>query len=85
MKNIYMISAVTENTLRVLQRMAGVFARYRLNVDQLNVFETGQGNTSYFNVVIQSDEKTIHRVIHQLKKIVELIEVKINSQIPLTH
>ncbi len=40
MKYIYAISVVTENTLRVLQRMAGIFARNRLNIEQLKVFET---------------------------------------------
>ena len=84
MQYIYAISVVTENTLRVLQRLAGIFARYRLNIEQMNVFETGNRGTSYFNIIVHSDAKTADRVIKQLEKIFELKEVKIVSQIPLS-
>lgn len=83
MRYIYAISVVTENTLRVLQRMAGIFARHRLNIEQMNVFETGNKGTSYFNIIVHSDARTADRVIKQLQRIFELLEVKINSQIPL--
>jgi acetolactate synthase-1/3 small subunit len=83
MKYIYAISVVTENALRVLQRMAGIFARHRVNIEQLHVFETSNKGTSYFNIVIHSDAVTTDRVIKQLQRIFELIEVKVNSQIPL--
>lgn len=81
MQSIYVISALTENTLRVLQRVAGIFARYRLNIEQLNVFETNNKGTSYFNIIVHSDAKTMERVIKQLEKIIELFEVKINHQL----
>ena len=84
MRYIYAISVITENTLRVLQRMAGIFARYRLNIEQMNVFETGNRGTSFFNIIVHSDVKTADRVIKQLEKIFELREIKINSQIPLS-
>jgi acetolactate synthase I/III small subunit len=80
---IYVISVITENTLRVLQRMAGIFARHRLNIEQMNVFETQKKGVSYCSIVIHSDEKTVMRVIKQLERIIELLEVKINSQICL--
>jgi acetolactate synthase I/III small subunit len=85
MKYIYALSVVTENTTRVLQRMAGIFARNRVNIEQLTVFETGNKGTSFFNIVIHSDVKTIERIIKQLQKIVELMDIKINSQIPLSN
>ncbi len=83
MKYIYAISVMTENTLRVLQRIAGIFARNRLSIEQMTVFETSNKGVSYFNIIIHSDAKTIERVIKQLQRIIELLEVKINSQIPL--
>ncbi len=83
MKYITVISVVTENTLRVLQRMAGIFARYRINIEQLTVFETSNKGTSYFNIVVHSDVQTTERLINQLRRIIELHDVKINSQIPL--
>lgn len=83
MKHIYVISALTENTLRVLQRMVGTFTRHRLNIEQLNVFETDNKGTSYFNIIIHSDDKTVEKLIKQLQRIIELIEVKITSRMPL--
>lgn len=83
MKYIYVISVFTENTLRVLQRTAGIFARHRLNIEQLSVFETSIKGTSHFTIVIHSDPKTIERVMNQLKRIIELLDVKISSQMPL--
>lgn len=83
MQYIYVISVVTENTLRVLQRIAGIFARHRLNIEQMNVFETKNKGTSCFSIVIHSDAKTTDRLIKQLQRIIELLEVKISSQIPL--
>lgn len=83
MQYIYIISVITENTLRVLQRMAGIFAKHRLNIEQMNVFDSGNEGRSFFNIVIHSDEKTKERVINQLQRIVELLEVKVVNQIPL--
>ena len=83
MESVYVITVVSENTLRVMQRMAGLFARHRLHVMQMNVFETANKGTSYFNIVIQSDALRIEKVVKQLQRIIELLEVKISSQIPV--
>jgi acetolactate synthase-1/3 small subunit len=84
MKYIYAISLVTENTLRVLQRIAGIFSRQRINIEQMNIFETQNKGTSYFNIVIHSDEKTVDRLIKQLQRIIELLDVNITSKLKLT-
>ncbi len=83
MQSIYVISAITENTMRVLQRMAGIFSRQRLNIEQLTVFETGRKGLSCFNIVVHSDARKMERTMHQLRRIVELMEVNITSEIPL--
>ena len=82
-QNIYVISALTENTLRVLQRIAGMFARHRLNIEQLNVFETNNKGTSHFHIIVHSNDKAIEKVIKQLQRIIEIFEVKITSRMPL--
>lgn len=83
MKYIYVISVVTENAIRVLQRMAGIFARHRLNIEQMSVFETSNKGISFFNIVVHSDVKTLNRVVQQLQRIFEVSDVKISSKIPL--
>ncbi len=84
MKQIYVISIFTENTMRVLQRIAGIFARHRLNIEELNVVETKNKGVSHFNIVIHSDEKTVHRLMGQLERIIELLEIKISDRVPLS-
>jgi len=83
MQYIYALSVITENTTRVLQRIAGILARNCLNIEQLTVFETHKKGTTFFNIVIHSDVERLERVVKQIQRIVELIDIKINSQIPL--
>jgi acetolactate synthase-1/3 small subunit len=83
MRNVYVISATTENALRVLQRIAGIFARHRLNIQQLNVFATDNKNLSHFSIAVNGDAKTVDLVVKKLQRIIELLDVKISSEIPL--
>ncbi len=83
MRNLYSISMTTENTLRVLQRTASVFSRNRVNIEQLNVFETDTKGISFFNIVIYAEEKLVERVVKQLAKIVELREIHVHKSTSL--
>ena len=85
MKYTYAVSMVTENKCRVLQRVVGIFSRYRLEIENINGFEINNKCDAYFNIVFQSDDKTTDRVMKQLQRIIELLEVKINSQVPLVN
>ncbi len=69
----------TENTLRVLQRVASIFSRNRVNIEQLNVFETKTAGISHFNVIIYSNAEAIEKLIKQLGKMIELREVHVHS------
>jgi acetolactate synthase I/III small subunit len=83
MQGVYVVSAITENTLRVLQRISGIFARHRINIQQLNVFEIENSGISHFSIVVQGNSKTVEVVVKKLQRIIEVLEVKISSQIPL--
>ena len=83
MTSTYMISLTTENTLRVMQRITTVFTRNRINIEQLNVFETPISGISHFHIVIQVDDVLILKIIKQLAKIVEVIDVDISNKISL--
>lgn len=79
MGQLYSISMTTENALRVLQRIASIFSRNRVNIEQLNVFETKTVGLSHFHVVIYSEPKAIDNLIKQLAKMIELREVHVHS------
>ncbi|WP_119344077.1 acetolactate synthase small subunit [Facilibium subflavum] len=80
---IYFISMTTENTLCVLQRIASIFSRHRINIEQMNVCETANKGISHFNLVLHSHEEKIHKVIKQLAKVIEVIDIQIANQIPI--
>jgi acetolactate synthase I/III small subunit len=79
MSNLYFISMTTDSTLRVLQRMASVFSRSRVNFEQLNIFEGKSVHLSQINVAIYTKVELIENLIKQLGKIVELHEVHVRS------
>lgn len=79
MKYIYVITTLTPNTVRVLQRVIGVFARHNLHIEQMNIFETSLHGLTYFNIVMQCDAQMAEKLLKQLQRIVELLEVKFSS------
>jgi len=81
MKNIYLISMKAENALRVLQRVASVFSRNRINIEQLNVFAAEIGNISHLNITICSESCLVKRVIKQLNKVIEVHEIEVNPSV----
>ena len=74
----YVLSVVTENTLRVLQRMAGLFARHRVNIEQLTVCGLGDSGFSAFSIVIYSVQPKVVLLVKQLERIVEVKNVSFN-------
>lgn len=83
MQNAYVLSLTTENTLRVLQNIATIFSRHRLNIEQLNVFETSCKGISHFNIMAHAKESVILQVVKQLERIIEVKQVNINHRIPM--
>jgi len=76
MKTQYRLSLTTDNTLRVLQRIATMFSRHRINIDQLTVCETICEGVSEFNIIIQTEPQFIHTLVKQLKRVIEVHEIK---------
>ncbi len=83
MQKMYVISASAENALRVLQRITGIFARHRMNIQQLNAFATANENISYLSITVHGDEKTVALVVKKLQRVIELFDVKITSEMEI--
>lgn len=62
----------TNNTLRVLQRVASVFSRNRVNIKQLHVEETRCKTLANFSIIIEANPQITKRVEQQLTKIIEI-------------
>ena len=57
---MHIISIVTRNSLRVLQRISGLFSRYSVNIDQMSIF-SGQDGLSHFSIIVYSDDHSIQK------------------------
>jgi acetolactate synthase small subunit len=77
------ISIITQNTLNVLQRVAGMFSRYRINIEHINISRHTE-ELSYWNVVIYSEDDRIELLTKQLNKIIELVDIKIIDKVPMS-
>ena len=81
--NMYVISIITQNTLCVLQRVAGMFSRYRINIEHINIAPHIE-NLSYWHIVIHSDDdERINLLVKQVNKIIEIKDIKIIDKIAL--
>lgn len=80
-EKIYFISITTENSLRVLQRVSSILSRYRINIEQLNVFETAKKGVSHFSLVINSNEDKVNTIIKKLDNVIEIIDIGIVNSI----
>jgi acetolactate synthase-1/3 small subunit len=77
---MYVISIVSQNQLCVLQRIAGIFSRYRINIEHLNISRHSE-NLSYWNVVINSDDIKVNRLLNQLQKVIDVVNIKIIDKV----
>ncbi|MFN8769670.1 MAG: ACT domain-containing protein [Neisseriaceae bacterium] len=77
---MYVISIISQNKLCVLQRIAGVFSRYRINIEHLNVSRHSE-NLSYWNVVIYSNDTRVELLINQLQKVIDLVSIKVIDKV----
>jgi acetolactate synthase small subunit len=67
----------------MLQKVAGVYSRYRINIEHLNASRHSE-SLSYWNVVVNTSDEKMELLINQLKKIVGLVEVKVIDKMPLS-
>lgn len=80
--NMYVMSLITQNTLCVLQRVAGMFSRYRINIEHINISRHSEA-LSYWNVVIYSTDEKVELLTKQLDKVIELVSIKIIDKMPI--
>ena len=73
------ISIVTRNSLRVLQRVSGLFSRYSVNIEQMSIF-SGEDDLSHFSIIVYSDDHSIQKLTNQLHKIIEVCDVRVINQ-----
>jgi acetolactate synthase-1/3 small subunit len=78
-KKEYNITVYTENQIGLLNRIAIIFSRRKLNVESLNTSPSEVESIHRFNIVINETEDVVRKVARQLEKQVEVLKVYFNT------
>jgi acetolactate synthase-1/3 small subunit len=72
MKQIFTITADTENHAGVLHRLTSVFTRRKVNIESLCVSETHVDGISRFTISVKLEEVQVQKIIAQIARIIEV-------------
>ena len=70
------LSLLVDNTSGVLSRVAGLFSRRGYNIDSLTVGVTADSRYSRMTVVVYGDDKVLDQIVKQVRKLVDVVDVK---------
>lgn len=80
MNHTFVITATAENVLRVLQRLASLMTRSRLKLKQINAIEVGLSGSGHLTLALLSNEEAAEKLIKQLRKMPDLVDVKLSHE-----
>src|SRR5919112_464608 len=76
-KNWYIISALVEDKPGVLFRITNLFRARNFNIESITVGSTENADLSRMTITTESDEKTLDQLVKQLRKLIDVVEVKV--------
>ena len=74
-KQEYNITVYTENQIGLLNRIAIIFTRRKINIDSLNTSPSEIESIHRFNIVITESEEVVRKLTRQIEKQVEVLKV----------
>ena len=78
-KQEYNITVYTENQIGLLNRIAIIFSRRKINVESLNTSPTEVSSVHRFNIVITETEDVVRKLCRQIEKQVEVLKAYYNT------
>ncbi|WP_181308955.1 acetolactate synthase small subunit [Rufibacter sp. XAAS-G3-1] len=78
-KEEYNITVYTENHVGLLNRIAMIFTRRKINIDSLNTSPSEIEGIHRFNIVINETEEVVSKIARQIEKQVEVLKVYYNT------
>lgn len=78
-KQEYNITVYTENQIGLLNRIAIIFTRRKINIDSLNTSPSEIESIHRFNIVITETEDVVRKLARQIEKQVEVLKVYFNT------
>jgi acetolactate synthase-1/3 small subunit len=79
LKQEYTITVYTENHIGLLNRIAIIFSRRKINIDSLNTSPSEIEGIHRFNIVIDETEDVVIKLCRQIEKQVEVLKAYYNT------
>jgi acetolactate synthase-1/3 small subunit len=79
MKQEYTITVHTENHIGLLNRIAIIFSRRKINVESLNTSPSEVPGIHRFTIVITESEDVVMKLVRQIEKQVEVLKARYNT------
>jgi acetolactate synthase I/III small subunit len=79
MKQEYTITVYTENHIGLLNRIAIIFSRRKINVESLNTSPSEIDSIHRFTIVINESEEVVHKLVRQIEKQVQVLKAYYNT------
>jgi ACT domain-containing protein len=81
MEFTFFITATSHNAGSVLQRLGSLMTRNRLTLREISILELNSQGLAHISLALKTNEETVKKLVKQLKKIVNLLDVKISHKI----
>ena len=75
----FTITVYTENQIGILNRIAIIFSRRKINIESLNVSPSEIEHIHRFNIVITETSEVVRKLARQIEKQVEVLKVYYNT------
>ena len=79
MKQEFTITVYTENQIGLLNRIAIIFSRRKINIESLNTSPSEVESIHRFTIVINETEEVVKKLSRQIEKQVEVLKVYYNT------
>ncbi len=79
MKAEYTITVYTENQVGLLNRIAIIFSRRKINIESLNVSPSEAEGIHRFTIVINETEDVVRKLCRQIEKQIEVLKAYFNT------
>ena len=78
-KQEFTITVYTENHIGLLNRIAIMFSRRKINIDSLNTSPSEVESIHRFTIVINETEEVVRKLVRQIEKQVEVLKAYFNT------
>ncbi len=79
-KQEFTITVYTENQVGLLNRIAIIFSRRKINIESLNTSPTEVDSVHRFTIVIEETEEVVSKLCRQIEKQVEVLKAYYNTE-----